>query len=209
MYVLFSRKSPLVFRRWMSWSSKSYFQGLSARYMLLSFCNTVAWDSPWVSGFPPGGCQQSPETLQSSAGCRKKAKWKMSWVTWQITWSVCVCVMAVTHSDAGVISSYRNIIGAGGWDQTHSQHHQSQTQQRHRHPQGRFPPPQVLTWGQTGAQEWPTHLIVPWTISTISVCTATISQFKVLYMKHTLIIWRHIWIRRITIRVYMWRQVFI
>lgn len=64
----------------------------------------------------------------------------------------------VTHGDAGVISSDRHVVCASGRDQTHSQHHQSQSQQRHGHPQSRFPPAQVLSWGGMGGRNLFTSL---------------------------------------------------
>lgn len=54
--------------------------------------------------------------------------------------------LTVTHNDSGVISSHGNVVCARGRDQTYSEHHQSQSQQSHGHPQGRLPPTQVLNF---------------------------------------------------------------
>lgn len=120
-------------------------------------------DSPWVCGFPPGGCQQCPEMLQSSAGGTNRSKWKAQEETLGFRGRKEGTDLkkqhhraseeaTITHSDAGVISSNRHVVGASGGDQTHSQHHQSQSQQRHGHPQSRSPPAQVLSWGQMGGR---------------------------------------------------------
>lgn len=57
------------------------------------------------------------------------------------------CEKDFTHDDAGVISSHWHVVGASGRAQAHSQHHQSQSQQRHGHTQSRLPPTHVLNWG--------------------------------------------------------------
>lgn len=78
-------------------------------------------------------------------------------------------LVTVTHSDAGVISSDRYVVCASGGDQTYSQHHQSQSQQRHGHPQSRLPPTQVLNWGRRRNKRPSSHslpltpLVLNWT----------------------------------------------
>lgn len=64
------------------------------------------------------------------------------------TFNSCGGEVSVAHSDARIMSGHRDIVGASGRDEPHSQDHQRQSQERDGHPQGRPLPTQILNWGQ-------------------------------------------------------------